>query len=713
VKGERQNWIATGFGVALGVAVLVALATTSGRVEIPPAPAVLAAAVVVALGPFVVPARLRRLAAIVAAVGAGLAAAHVLAAPGVPRVHDLMHFWGIWAYGRAVHEGVLLPLWLPWLGAGLPLLQFYGPVNFLLALPGVVAGLSPVGAWKLEMLIGHLLSTLSMLAGARVAGLGWRGATVAAFACAFAPWRLSGFHYRGALGEANAFVAMPLIVGATLRMLRQSSLRVGLVLAAAVAVLVLTHLISVFTLVVVLVPALLAHRGVSSRNGTRALVAAALPFFVAAGITAFWWWPAVTEARFTSVKETTADNPYYRYAEQGVAASDMIERRLWDRLRFALPQTLAVERGIEDEQMPFYIGAVLLLMGLAAPLWARARESRAPAAGALVGVVLSTTWLAHALGWLPPLSVVRFPWRFFSPASVLLALALACGAQALWRSKGRAAWVHGALLPAILLACLAWDAAPYTGAADRIPPYSGTVHWYTDDPQWVHWHASMRAAPVELAPHQGVARTRKLELPPSEYDTEVDQFYPAYYEWFTPEVYRRYWTSRDPVVAAQAGVGYAFNNATPHPQRVTPRPYVSLEKDGRRLGAEPRELTRSPGRIRFRIDVPVGGATAVVLEQAFPGWRVRLDGDGFDVPGTTGGFLSTDLPSGSHRVEMVYGYTTLSRRAGILISLGSTVGLAVALIRRRIHSADKSASPRFLPVGVFGRPLEESGLVGR
>ena len=125
--------------IVLAIASVVAIATTRGSVHVAPSRILLAVVAVALVGSLLVPERWRRWAAMSAALVAGAAAAHLLLRPGMPQVHDPDHVWGLWAYARAVRSGYVLPMWIPWLGAGMPLLQFYGPVSFLSALPGVLA----------------------------------------------------------------------------------------------------------------------------------------------------------------------------------------------------------------------------------------------------------------------------------------------------------------------------------------------------------------------------------------------------------------------------------------------------------------------------------------------------------------------------------------------------------------------------------------------
>jgi hypothetical protein len=625
------------------------------------------------------PRRYRPLCGLLAAILLGAAAGRVLLEAGMPRVHDLMHLWGVWSYGRSVGEGVLYPLWIPYLGAGLPLLQFYGPLNFLLALPGILLGLSPVGAWKLELFTGHVLSTVSMLGAARLMGVGWRGSLVAAAAASLAPWRLAVFDYRGALGEANAYLFMPWVAAGALRLLREPTLLASVAVVVGTVGLILTHLLTLFTMSLLLLPACAVVLWFAdSDQRARNVQWLILSILVAGGLSAAWWLPAVGESGLTTVHATTQENRYYRYAENGVQPSAVLERRTWDAMRVSIPDSVRRERGLEGEQMPYYTGALMMLLGLSAAWWARRRDAWGLTGSILLGLALSTSTMAALTAWVPGFATIRFPWRFLSPATVLAALAIALGADAIGRS------LRGHRAPAamaILVVCLVWDGAPYTGAADRIPPYDGTFHWYSTERDWLHWGPSMRPAPVSLTAVQGVARVRNLTLPPSRYDAQVDWFFPGYYEWFTPEIYNRYWKGKRDSAMVAAGVRYGFVHSKPDPVTWPALPYARLVAGN--TAVMPDSVSREPGRIIVDLDAPASGGRLIVLEQWFPGWRVRIDRGAWGKPEDEAGFMATPIDSGRHRVELSYGVGTPLRLAGLAVSLITLLATPLVALRRR------------------------------
>jgi hypothetical protein len=334
--------------------------------------------------------------------------------------------------------------------------------------------------------------------------------------------------------------------------------------------------------------------------------------------------------------------------------------------------------------MPFYAGLALMGLALTAGWWSSKTHPWALSVGVVLALVLSTTGFAHLVGAWPPFPTLRFPWRFLSPATVLAALAVGLGADACLRRRCGWRWS----IPFwIAISALVWDGAPYTGAADWIPPYDGVVHWWERDGRAEHWPEAREPVPVKLPDGRDVFRVYNLEMPPTDYRTAIDSFFPGYYEWLTPEIYRRYWRANGPDGLSAVGVRLYFAAARREPLQIQAQPYVSLEMpDGSRMPISPARVARLPGHITIEAEAPPSGAVLVALEQAFPGWVVRVDGGERNRPAVRDGFLSVSLPPGRSLVEFRYGMGTPSRRAGLAVSTVTLLALvagAVAVGRSR------------------------------
>ena len=331
--------------------------------------------------------------------------------------------------------------------------------------------------------------------------------------------------------------------------------------------------------------------------------------------------------------------------------------------------------------MPFYVGSVLLIAGMSAPWWSRARATWGPACGAAVAVLLALAPVADLTTRLPLVDAVQFPWRFLSTAVVLASLALAAGVTALLGERGptwRAA-LPVLALPALLVA----DAAPYTGASGWIPPYRGITHWALDPgadpgaPFDVAWHA----VPVTLEAGSPMVRVGGLQLPPDTTDTPVELLWLAYVEWTTPPFYRGLLQTRRPEEFGEAAVRWFFVPERDEPIAIPAKPYATIVSGSAEIDAG--AFTRAPGRVTLRPRAPDGGGRLVVREQAFPGWRARVDGRETAIRPGTLGFMTIELPAGEHEVVLDHTGRTPARIAGSLISLVTLVGLGVRSWFRR------------------------------
>jgi len=673
-RSEPGGPVPWALGLAALLAVAAAVSLTRGFVWVPPRGEILVGGAIVAVACVRAARRGRAAAAVLGAAAMGAAAGHLLLLAGAPRAHDLpVHAWSVWAYGRCVREGQIYPGWVPDLGAGMPLLQFYGPLNFLAALPGVLSGLAPVPALKLVFLQAHVLSALSMLVALRVLGAAWPAALLGACALAFAPWRLAVSGYRGAMGEADAFVFAPLVIASALRVARAASFRCSVLLVASLAGLALTHALSLFTTAIAVLPALLLQEcqlPAGARPRARRYGGLAASVGAATALTAAWWIPVAAESRHTALHARTVESRQFRFQDNGAEPRALIERRLWSQPELAVPENVTV-----DARMPFYVGIVLTSLALTAPLWSRGTAPVSLVAGCALALLFSTRLAAPLLAWLPGFSALQFPWRFLSPAAVMASLAVGLGFDVLERAGRAARW------PALAIGLLVWDAAPFTGAADRIPPYEGLVHWALRpgaSPNWSHWEEALAAHSVPPWPGDRI-RVAGLRLPPTSYETAIASFRPSPPEWLTPPLYAA-WDANTPEALAGVGVRYRFTTGEAEPLALPARPYAALSSAGTERALDPSAVRRRAGRIEVRVE-SAGPGRLTVLEQAFPGWQARVDGAGAPLV-TEDGFLAVDVGPGRHDVDLLFRMTH-ARRLGLGVTLLSSAGAAWMLWRRR------------------------------
>ncbi|MFC2031303.1 DUF6541 family protein, partial [Chloroflexota bacterium] len=249
----------------------------------------------------------------------------------------LIHVYRLAALDRAVRAGVALPRWFPnfAFGYGHPVLNFYGPLSYYWGLPLTLAGADAAAALKVVMAAGLVASALGMYLFARQ-HLGRGPAVVAAVIYAYLPYHLVDLYVRGALAEFLAFVWLPLVLWAFGRLVDDdmggNSVRVGLA-ALLLAALILTHSLSAFVIVPVLilyVVILLARKG-DLRAVGRVVLAAVL----ALAVSAFHWLPILAESQYVGLGHGRSQGymdhlmplnrvlswlPFYPYQEQAGAS---------------------------------------------------------------------------------------------------------------------------------------------------------------------------------------------------------------------------------------------------------------------------------------------------------------------------------------------------------------------------------------------------------
>jgi hypothetical protein len=617
----------------------------------------------------------------------GIAASHILFAPGLPRGHDtLHHLWGIYAVAGEAAAGSPAPLWVHGINLGTPLLQFYGPVAFLVSLPFSLAGLSPAAALKAAFLVFGAAAAMTQ----QVAVAQWTGdrraGLVAAAAYAFAPYRLLDAHYRSAFGESAALVLLPLVLLFGMSAVREGGRRRMAVAAAAMALLMVTHPISslmaglalgIWTLAEMAGPARSFMRRIARLAGVGILGAALAGFFVV---------PFVTQSRHLVLHYLAQGQLRSFFLDHTLSPGQLVERRLWTRLQFSAG--LSEPENGTDREMPFYFGLVLLsLLPLAAGLGrlpGGAGEDQPPARppwGLLcvtaAGLALTTRPFAHALSVvLPPIGSLQFSWRFLGLATVgATALAGFAAARLLDQAKGRR-WA--AAVPGALAALLLFDAFPYTGAGDWYPSYR-EFGWIREQPgcgrPWGCWSH-------EPVPLPGPIRVAGMFVPPPQAGL-VSLFCCAYTpEYMSGEAEEAFYPAMRPDVLARAGVQIYTHPATDRLERQRSRPYAAWW--GGRGKPDPRRFVRGGGEIAVELDGRPG--TVLVLEQYFPGWQV-LTGEGWrEVQPNWEGLLMAPVEAGQRVVQFRFHHWGRERTAGILLSALTGLGL-LAWVRRRPQSA--------------------------
>jgi len=252
--------------------------------------------------------------------------------------HDgLFHLYRLAGLDRALHQGIIYPRWFPEFayGYGHPVLNYYSPLAYYVGEIFHLLGAGYILSTRLAFLAGFLLAGLAIYLLTRDL-LGRFPALVAAVAYIYAPYHLADTYVRGALAESFAFVLMPLVLWAIGRLFKQKNAAYAVVAALAYGGLILTHNLTAL----IFAPLSLAYALLWTLAGRefRLLALVGLSLLLALGVTAFYWLPALTEARWvglaagfaslgyrdhlTPLRESISPFLLYRYFPSQVVKAD-------------------------------------------------------------------------------------------------------------------------------------------------------------------------------------------------------------------------------------------------------------------------------------------------------------------------------------------------------------------------------------------------------
>lgn len=360
-----------------------------------------------------------------------------------------------------IADGDPYPRWLAdaYAGKGVPLFNFYPPAFSLLVAYARALGIPILVGAKAVVLLLFFLGALGTWLWTR-RHLGAGAALVAAVLYLYAPYHFVDLYVRAAMAEFTALAALPfLLLGVDLLVERWSARGVA-ALASASAAVVVSHFLG--ALMIAPFTAVYAAARAPGRGGWAALGRVAAGAAVGAGLSAFYWLPALAEGGALSAERGRAlVSGYYSVFLHFVEPAQWLDPR-WG-FGGSVPGP--------DDQMSFQVG-LLVAAAIVASAFS-ARWLPAPARGF---VVLALSLAAAAL-WLTTeasaplyerigtLRLVQFPWRFLGPATLFLA---AGGAGVARVAAERRAWL-GPAVAAAAVALAVLLSAPQRAIARPLP----------------------------------------------------------------------------------------------------------------------------------------------------------------------------------------------------------------------------------------------------
>ncbi len=566
------------------------------------------------------------------------------------KAHDARHsVYFLVEFDRVFRAGALWPVWAPdqAVGFGYPLWLVYAPLAYFVAEAFHLLGLGFTAAVKATWALGFIVGALGAY---RLARRWWGPAAglVASLAFTYAPYHLVQIYVRAALAEFIALAWLPWAMLALVSLWKSPGPRTAAGAAAAVAVLLLLHTVSMLTFVPLLAGAALVFLGrdVLERRGrpssaaeaTRhpwqvALLWAAAAALLGGLLAAIFLIPMLLERRF--IVEAQWVHATYNYRQHFVYPSQFFDPT-WG-YGYSVPGT--------GDGMSFQVGPLIFLaalIGCAAvvlggrnlDLRAGSREPdvvrrlphRAEAAflalASAVALFLMTPASTALWDTLPLIALVQFPWRLL--AVEVFTLALLAGAGAAWLEPRLFAPRRVSAFPVLLALGIMLASAPY--AQPQLVP----VRPQDESPR------AVIEFELEYSDMRGM--TAWSERLPLNSDS------PLIEQYLAGEPLRR-----AAIVAGQGEI-------------------VSQEAGA--LEARVSLRAAEPVRLRF-------------YTYYFPGWRATLNDRPVAIsPDPPSGLIGMDVPAGEHEVVLRFGPTPVRR-------LATAISLAAALVVAALASVGR------------------------
>jgi hypothetical protein len=337
--------------------------------------------------------------------------------PGFYSLHDDMHVAWLYEMDRAVRSGQLPPRWVPDLSFnyGYPLFNFVYPLPFYLGEIFYLLGISLVGSIKMVYVLSLVFSGLTMFFFLR-RNFGSLFSFLGSILYVYTPYRAVDVYVRGAIGEALAFVFLPLVGWAIDRLVKEGGRKNIALTGIAFGLLILSHNIAFL----MTIPFLLFYGAMlisSLKKRKQAVLNLVSGFLLGVGISSFFWLPAFWEKRYMVADTVFNYWDHFPFIKQLILPSWGYGISIW---------------GPNDE-MSFQIGVVNLLVMMIVVLgfaWLLIKKKSKKQdliffiwGLASLGVVLFLMNIRSSFIWrsISLLPYFQFPWRFLILTTFLTA----------------------------------------------------------------------------------------------------------------------------------------------------------------------------------------------------------------------------------------------------------------------------------------------------
>ncbi len=215
-------------------------------------------------------------------------------------IHDNTQVQRVYEMGKSLSSGMFPVRWVEDLGYGYgyPIFNFYAPLAYYFGAFFYLLGFNALLATKIMMVVGILISGISMyLLGQDL--FGDIGGVVSAIFYIYAPYHAVDIFVRGDVGEFWAYAFIPLVFYSLLKVFKEKKWNYTILGALSYASIILSHNLTAFMLTPFLILFIIVFY--FFRHDRKDIYHFLLIIILGLGLSSFYVIPAIFEAKYTSV----------------------------------------------------------------------------------------------------------------------------------------------------------------------------------------------------------------------------------------------------------------------------------------------------------------------------------------------------------------------------------------------------------------------------
>lgn len=326
-------------------------------------------------------------------------------------MHDDTQIGRVIGMGKALRNGQFPVRWISDLGYGFgyPIFNFYAPLPYYFGGFLYFLGLTGLAATKIMMLIGIPLAGISMYFFSYYF-LGSIGAIIAAIFYIYAPYHAVQIYVRGAVGESWTLIFIPILLLGVFKLIQRSK-QALLLGGVGLAGIILSHTVIGYVSLFFFAFGILTHIAYCKIKSKQDIYFYELILILLCGLglSGFFWLPAITEMKFTSVYRQIG--PTADFKDHFVCLN-----QLWDSAWGYGGSIPGCVDGLSFKLGKLHL--IIALVALSLSFWKR----RVIHTG-FISIILLITSVAIFLNlqisrpvWqmLPNFQYVQYPWRFLT-----------------------------------------------------------------------------------------------------------------------------------------------------------------------------------------------------------------------------------------------------------------------------------------------------------